>query len=378
MAQRAENVINQTSVRRATLMLPVFVCLACSGVYAQGGCLDSGDAGTTTPVLTIHKPDNTCEVTNGMYVKHWASYRVDLQATATGYCNVYTTPPACPLYETQMRWLGASSIYDLWPTGSTYTEGIIQPTGNTQSYNTVGPVNTQETGTNWMPYYVGKYTIYDTTDVQPTICNFTPASYDAIPIHLNSLECKPEFNSPQTYPNLISRLAPANITIYLPPSLSWLSTPLTNALNDWKAQTNATGVVLPVAVTDQDCGTGPACVRIDKTDLGNDAFGNPICAQGGGNYDTSTGYFSSAITITVGNSSSTASTARLQRTFAHELGHLFGLGHNLCAGPDSVMPTGVYACDSTSTTVPDTTTTNDSLPMNSTSYGGGPRTACGF
>lgn len=49
------------------------------------------------------------------------------------------------------------------------------------------------------------------------------------------------------------------------------------------------------------------------------------------------------------------STSRQQRTFAHELGHLLGLAHNLCDGADSVMRTAAYACGSTATVPNDPT-----------------------
>jgi hypothetical protein len=276
------------------------------------------------------------------------------------------------------RWLGASSMQEQWPSGTTYSLRIVQPSGNTQYYNTVGPVNTAYTGPSWTPGSgnLGTYVIKDSTNVGPTICHFTPTIYPATPIEVNVLKCKPEFDEPSTYPDLITRLAPGNITIYLPSSLSGLSTPLTNAVDAWKDLIPDTGVI--PTVTNTDCGSGATCVRVEEADLGNDPAGNPICAQKSGNYDTATGYYSSQIKIRIDDSWTAAGAARLERTFAHELGHLLGLDESLCGGPDSVMRGGVYSCTDTSTSVPNDPTMNDSLPVNKTSYGGGPKTSCGF
>lgn len=69
---------------------------------------------------------------------------------------------------------------------------------------------------------------------------------------------------------------------------------------------------------------------------------------------------------------------RLQRSVAHELGHLLGLQDQAtgCSGTDSVMAT-VVACDQTSG-FSVTPGPNNSLPVNKTSYGNGSKISCGF
>src|SRR5687767_7711587 len=90
---------------RCVLVTIVIGLSVSSPALAQGdGCPDSGSAGNTTPVMTIHTSVTpTCSVTNGSYVKSWTSITVDLEATATGYCHVYYPLPSCPWQDTQLR-----------------------------------------------------------------------------------------------------------------------------------------------------------------------------------------------------------------------------------------------------------------------------------
>jgi hypothetical protein len=67
-----------------------------------------------------------------------------------------------------------------------------------------------------------------------------------------------------------------------------------------------------------------------------------------------------------------------QRTIAHELGHLLGLedyDSSHCGVSDAAMQD---TFDCSSSPVMKDVTVNDQLPVNSTSYGGGTRTICGF
>ena len=69
----------------------------------------------------------------------------------------------------------------------------------------------------------------------------------------------------------------------------------------------------------------------------------------------------------------------LQRTFVHELQHLMGLDNYAdapaCGVSDAAMQDD-FDCNGTNALT--TLTINDILPAAKTSYGGGPRTACGF
>jgi hypothetical protein len=85
-------------VARVVVALGAFLLLR-DPASAQDGCPDTGSAGNTIPIPRVFKADNTCEVTDGKFVKKNGSYRIDLEVTATGYCDVYTTPPQCPFYE---------------------------------------------------------------------------------------------------------------------------------------------------------------------------------------------------------------------------------------------------------------------------------------
>jgi hypothetical protein len=72
--------------------------------------------------------------------------------------------------------------------------------------------------------------------------------------------------------------------------------------------------------------------------------------------------------------------ASAQRTWAHELGHLLGLGDYAVScdssGNGAVMQPN-FACGPTASPVT-TPTLNDSIPINNTVYGGYPRNTCGF
>jgi hypothetical protein len=153
-------------------------------------CPDTGDAGTTIPVLSIVKLEaggTGCEVTDGMFVKKSSTYRVDLQATATGYCNVNIPDGkgGCYTSSTQLRNLGTSTMREQWPSGSTYTLKVVSPVESVQYYNTVGPVNTQQVGASWPPPFVGSFVIKSTTNVTNTACNFFPTVYPAVNINVN-------------------------------------------------------------------------------------------------------------------------------------------------------------------------------------------------
>lgn len=104
-----------------------------------------------------------------------------------------------------------------------------------------------------------------------------------------------------------------------------------------------------------------------------------MCAESFGTISLESGEFVSNMNLKMCEGWEGTSESRLRRTFAHELGHFLGMDDSTtaCAGQESVMKVGVYACDTTSV-VPDSPTLSDSLPVTSTVYGDGPRTGCGF
>jgi hypothetical protein len=65
----------------------------------------------------------------------------------------------------------------------------VQPVGKVQYYNTVGPINTEQTSPSWSPFLVGAYLIWDDTNVNATICNWSPTVYSAPNINVNVRTC---------------------------------------------------------------------------------------------------------------------------------------------------------------------------------------------
>jgi hypothetical protein len=150
------------------------------------GCPDSGAAGSTTPIVRVFKSDNTCEVTEGKYIKKSLIYRVDFQSTASGICNTFSGYPECPPTGTYLRTLQASNIQAVFPTQYTYSLGVVQPIGQVQYYATFGggqkgtdPVNTQTQSPQFFPYLVGQYTVKAFSNVSTTPCNLLPMTYDS-------------------------------------------------------------------------------------------------------------------------------------------------------------------------------------------------------
>jgi dual-action HEIGH metallo-peptidase len=146
---------------------------------------------------------------------------------------------------------------------------------------------------------------------------------------------------------------------------SFALTPLTTAVTDWE---NRTGFDFDI-VTDVPC-TGSRCINIDLALISD-------CGIAGGSSTDSTGLRTGTQTIQI-NSSATFTTSGLQRTFAHELGHMLGLEDSdstNCSVSDAVMQ-DQFNCEAAS--VMDDVTINDWTPVNITAYGSGSRLTCGF
>jgi hypothetical protein len=165
--------------------------------------------------------------------------------------------------------------------------------------------------------------------------------------------------------------------VYLPSGMqSVLSVPLTNAINGWNDAVSGTSPTLSSPTT-TNCGTGATCIQFEEGLIPPDENGVFPCAQRTATYNSTTGALTSA-KIRMQEGWWNVNPRRLQRTVAHELGHLLGLkeADSTCAGSNSIMRSGVYACDASG--VPNTVTLNDSLPVEKGVYGGGSRLSCGF
>ncbi len=343
-------------------------------------------------VLTMKTADNSCTIPDGGYAKVNTQLRLHVQSQVGGWCQTYfRNPQGLCQQQTFYNRLAANSSLRMDAT----VVGPVYGNLNVQNYNTCSVVggqctlvNTISQGRTWLAhqsYGLGPH-VYTSVNLTgggtigsgAQYCNMALYQFpENNPITVNVVACAPNFDEPTAFPDLINRLEPSMIEIFLPAGLSGLSGPLTTAVSLWNDVLGGAGEPV-LTVTSVACTAGPTCVTINAADLGVDEQGNPPCAATGGNYNTSTGYLSSQIVITVDNDWYQAGESRLRRTLAHEIGHLLGLDHPApCTGPDSVMTTGAYACNATGA-VPDSPTLTDTTPVERTSYGGGTKVSCGF
>lgn len=122
------------------------------------------------------------------------------------------------------------------------------------------------------------------------------------------------------------------------------------------------------------CTGGATCVEIIEDSS------IPGCSRYTGMYSTTTGLYTDQVKIRLPPGWNTRTLEALQYALLHELGHGLGLGDhadgtNPCSDDDSVMHSPVACNDST---LSNTVTPTNSLPVTDAVYGGGPRTSCGF
>lgn len=105
--------LRMMSSRRVIFSVP-FVFTA-QMAWAIGGCPDYPLPNPTETIAQyVSRNGNACVL--GSYLKLNATYNADFVTLITGGCARYLgTPPSCPYYDTQYRYIGASSI---WETGA--------------------------------------------------------------------------------------------------------------------------------------------------------------------------------------------------------------------------------------------------------------------
>jgi Dual-action HEIGH metallo-peptidase len=175
----------------------------------------------------------------------------------------------------------------------------------------------------------------------------------------NVVKCEPFFFATNEH------LDAAEIDILLP-SNSQYSAGLNDAIADWNSKLAGTGVHFNRKTTSCTT-TGPHCVNVipDTTIL--------ICGYGGPGGTNANGVAQNPV-IKI-NSNFTFTVTGLQRTFAHEIGHLLGMDNYLpCPKNDAVMQEQFY-CDQNEMA---NVTTSDWLPVVKSVYGGGTKSRCGW
>jgi hypothetical protein len=337
--------------------------------------------------LSMTNDAKTCSVPDGGFIKAGASnvYRRHVDAWVTGTCQPYARTPAgsCVALGSPFTRTASST--------QTYINGAsgVSVFGNlgVQNYNTCSgggctPVNTSSNGPTWVPYTVGTY-MYTATNVAGggTIgdgvqyCNMSGyyASENTVTVH--AVACQPAWNNVGN-PSVTTHLPPTTISLYIPPDM-WDRMvgagdgPAIDAIMAYNNLSSQTGVT--IEETDTPCGTGGNCIEMGWTTdtLSGCAVFTPS------SINLSTGEIQAKSTMILRDTWANATDDRLQRTVAHELGHAFGLNHNACNVPDSIMsiPTSCTQTDSGMTLVP---TTTDILPTTSSTFGNHVQAVCGF
>lgn len=319
--------------------------------WAVGGCPDyPGPAGQAITQY-VSKNGEACEP--GSYLKQNAQYDADFLTTVYGACERHLGYPSCPYYDTQYRYIGASTITEVGVSGwvVVYPNPNVQTsTLDTRGFNTSTPDIPR-----WTFYYEGERQLRSQSNLS-TNCSS----------NVNSVETTKTFNvvkcEPFWWPDNM-HLAPGVINIYLPSGSSY-SAGLDAAITDWNNY--LTGILLNRVTS--PCTAGPYCVNVNT---------NPNLTRcggfaGPGGLNASGEAQNPFIQI---NSNTTFSASGLQRTFAHELGHLLGLDQYLpCNQNDGVMQ-DQYSC---SGTVNPYVKASDWLPVNKSVYANGTKNTCGW
>jgi dual-action HEIGH metallo-peptidase len=146
----------------------------------------------------------------------------------------------------------------------------------------------------------------------------------------------------------LTPLTPPNkVQIFLDPNtLSAAGTALDGAINDWNTKVTATGVEFQRVSS--SCGSGPDCITVQPVSM----LGS--CGWTPNSFTDSNGGFVANRFLQIDSGWRTWSSASLQRTFAHELGHSLGMDDysvtSACdtTGNSAVMQPNFY-CNPTAT-----------------------------
>ena len=225
-------------------------------------------------------------------------------------------------------------------------------------------------------YQLGTYHLQFQTVSDPTECSF-PTMSNIVNRTINVVACEPQWmtNAYGNYGHQAPPTPPNKVQVYLDSTLSSASTALSNAINDWNSHIASTGVAFDKVTS--PC-SGSSCVVVQSVaglPSGSCGFTPPMATNIDGSF-TSTTY------LQLDNTWGTWSTASLQRTFAHELGHHLGLlGYSSTSACDTTGNTAImqlnFHCSPTDTPLT-AVSANDYLPITSTVYGGHSTVVCGF
>jgi hypothetical protein len=324
-------------------------------------------------------------VTDGGYVPLNTSIQVDVAASESGYCSHFEWGIFWNNIQRNLNYVVWSQVSPAQSFLSFAASLGFQSIDTTQYPNLAGGSGPQNIAYNWPNGSgVGSYQLQFVTRALATECNI-PTDSTPITRTLNVVECKPNWytDPSNNIEHLVPTAPPNQINVFLDPAIfgadgTTVPAALDAAITSWNNALTASGVSM-VRVT-SPCPTGPACITVQSTDLGQSICGKSPLAQ----TDSNGGYTGNNLYLQLNSNASgpwsTWSGASLQRTFAHELGHRLGLKDDsaICdiSAVSAVMEPnfscGIIDYPSTSPTATDT------LPINNTVYGGQTRSTCGF
>ena len=339
-----------------TVIFTVPLVFVAQVAWAIGGCPDYPKLPVGEAIAQyVSKNGNACAP--GSYLKLGTTYDTDFVTVVYGGCERHYPPPSCPIYgNIEWRFIGASSITEAGVSGWTpvYPNPNTGPaTLDTRSINTSTPDVPQ-----WTFYTEGARQLRSASNIGIN-CG-SPVTLVETTKTFNVVKCEPIFYNDNRH------FDAAEIYIFLPAN-SLYSAGLDAAIADWNSKLTGTGVHLNRQTT--SCSAGPHCVNaIVDTTIGACGWADP------GGTDSNGVAQNPVLKI---NSNYTFSTAGLQRTFAHEIGHLLGMANYVivtCGSNDAVMSDN-FDC----TTNPlANVATSDWLPVAKSVYGGGTKSKCGW
>ena len=340
--------------------------------------------------LSARTVNLSCTVANGGYIYYDRWYRIDVHATVTGWCKLFNSPE-CTVQSQHMDRVAVGSHLFV----NAVSQGIVWGNNGVQEYDTCPatnctPVGTQSSEKWWWPSGVGTHTYTaistaggGTSGIGPQYCNMGATYNEHEPFIMHATQCQPVWWMLGSSPSVNVHVPATALSLYVPSDM-WdklaadATKPARLAAAAWESALSSKGI--SITVVDTDCGSGPECIKLTTgTPPGSDcAEVQPASVDYSGGTGTGVTTGHSVMTLRTGYEG--IADARLQRTIAHELGHLFGLNHysgsGACTNGNSVMAP-ISDCSST-TGLTLSPTQNDILPSIKSTYGNGIRSVCGY
>lgn len=370
-----------------------------------GGCVNTASGVTNPPALEpIIATSETCKADglivsstlgDGAWMRSGKSVNVGASASTTGQCNKFgwnPYPSNCASFGTELRNIQHIFIYEVLPSGAQnpswpYLHLTNQADGGSVYLQSIDSRVTGSTNGPF-PFLLSAEGAHDFRHyvlTTPTVCSIQPTTHQETHRQVNVISCKPEWwyqqdaqgnfipGSPNYQP------PPGPITINIPPGFEDAEAAVRAAAAAWAT---ATGRVINVNMNATCSGGSGSCVTI-KADHGT-LPGDEGCASLGTSSPSPTGEWTDTMSVRLEPGWATASSSRLQRLIAHELGHYFGLWNRMdpsCASGPTVMDAATGPCyDSSAYPAgePLGPTASDVAAIQNGVYGKKNRTVCGW